>query len=75
VRTETQAIEILKSEAELELSAATPALEAANKAVEALSKDDVFELKSTKAPNSATELTLKCVLTFLGHQKYEWSVA
>lgn len=68
-------IEILKQEAELELSAATPALEAATKAVESLSKDDVFELKGVKAPNSATELTLKCVLTYLGYQKFDWSVA
>ena len=66
---------MLKEEAELELSAATPALEAAQKAVDSLSKDDVFELKNTKAPNSATELTLKCVLTFLGYVKYEWAVA
>jgi len=50
-------------------------LEAAQKAVDSLSKDDVFELKNTKAPNSATELTLKCVLTFLGYVKYEWAVA
>jgi dynein heavy chain len=75
VRTETQVIEVLKQEAEVELSAATPALEAATKAVESLSKDDVSELKSTKAPNQATEMTLKCVLTFLGYHKYEWSVA
>jgi hypothetical protein len=45
VKTETQVIERLKQEAEVELSAATPALEAANKAVESLSKDDVSELK------------------------------
>jgi hypothetical protein len=50
-------------------------LEAANKAVDALSKDDVFELKNTKAPNQSTELTLKCILTYLGYAKYEWATA
>ncbi len=75
MRTETNIIENLKQEAEIELSAATPALEAANKAVEALSKDDVSELKNVKNPNAATEIALKCVLTYLGYQKYEWSTA
>ncbi len=68
-------IENLKKEAEQELNAATPALEAANKAVDALSKDDVVELKGVKNPNAATEIALKCVLIYLGYQKYEWSIA
>jgi dynein heavy chain len=67
VRTETNIIEALKKEAEVELSAAIPSLEAATKAVEALSKDDVTELKNVKNPNAATEMALKCVLTYLGY--------
>jgi dynein heavy chain len=60
-------IENLKKEAESELKAATPALEAANKAVDALSKDDIVELKGVKNPNAATEIALKCVLIYLGY--------
>jgi dynein heavy chain len=75
VRAETQQIELLKTEAEQELQAAIPALESAIKAVESLSKDDVTELKNVKNPNPGTELALKCVLTYLGVQKYEWSAA
>lgn len=62
-------------EAEHELLNATPALEAANKAVAELSKDDVTELKKTQNPNSATELTLRCILTYLGYSKVDWGQA
>ena len=52
---------------------AAPALEAANNAVAELSKDDVTELKKTQNPNPATELTLKCILTYLGYQNVDWT--
>ena len=47
VKIEAIEIERIKLEAESELQAAAPALEAANKAVNELSKDDVGELKKT----------------------------
>lgn len=75
VKIEALEIERLKSEAENELQAAAPALEAANKAVNELSKDDVGELKKVQNPNSSTELTLKCILTYLGYQKVDWGQA
>ncbi len=59
----------------MELTAAIPSLEAANNAVDALSKDDVFEMKGTKNPHELTVLVLKCVLTYLGYLKIEWAVS
>jgi hypothetical protein len=47
VKIEAIEIERIKLEAEGELQAAAPALEAANRAVNELSKDDVGELKKT----------------------------
>lgn len=75
VRTEATNIEVIKQEAEMELLAAQPALEAANKAVDMLNKEDVFELKAVKNPNQATELALKCILTYLGYSKVDWASA
>ena len=50
VRMDAQQIEQLKREAENELRNAAPALEAANKAVDSLDKNDVADLKQTKNP-------------------------
>ncbi len=72
---EATTIEAIKQEAEIELLAAQPALEAANKAVDMLNKEDVFELKAVKNPNQATELALKCILTYLGYSKVDWASA
>jgi dynein heavy chain len=47
---DAQQIEMLKREAEQELEKAAPALEAANKAVDSLDKNDVADLKQTKNP-------------------------
>ena len=75
VRTETAEIEKLKLEAESELQAAVPALEAANKAVDQLSKDEVTELKGTKVPPALTEQVIKCVLIYLGYTKIDWATS
>lgn len=45
VEIEAQKINQLKKEADVELAKAKPALDEAEKAVNDLSKDDVFELK------------------------------
>ncbi len=48
VQLEAHAIEILKKENDVELAKCKPALEEAEKAVNALSKDDITELKTFK---------------------------
>ena len=53
---------MLKREAENELRNAAPALEAANRAVDSLDKNDVADLKQTKNPTAQTEVALKCIL-------------
>jgi hypothetical protein len=35
--------------------------------VNALSKDDITELKMTKSPNSAVKLALECTMVYLGY--------
>ena len=75
VKSEANNIEMIKQEAERELSNAQPALEAANRAVDALSKDDITELKKTNSPNKATETALECTLTYLGFPKPDWPTA
>ena len=72
---EANSIEQIKQEAENELSNAQPALEAANKAVAALSKDDITELKKVNSPNKGTEIALECTLLYLGATKPDWSQA
>ena len=66
---------MLKREAENELHNAAPALEAANKAVDTLDKNDVADLKQTKNPTAQTEIALKCILTYLGYAKPDWATA
>lgn len=75
VRMDAQQIEMLKREAEQELEKAAPALEAANKAVDSLDKNDVADLKQTKNPTVQTEIALKCILTYLGYSKPDWPTA
>jgi hypothetical protein len=46
---------------------------AAEKAVNELHRDDITELKMTKAPNSAVKLALECTLAYLGNMgKFDW---
>ena len=65
-------MEVIKQEAENELSKARPALETAERAVNALSKDDITDLKSTKNPTEHTVTALRCVLFYLGEKKPDW---
>ena len=75
VKQEASSIELLKQEAERELSNAIPALEQAQKAVDSLSKDDITELKKTANPNKGTEIALECTLLYLGFSKPDWPLA
>lgn len=50
-------------------------MEAANKAVDSLDKNDVADLKQTKNPTIQTEVALKCILTYLGYSKPDWPTA
>ena len=75
VQLEARNIEILKKENEIELAKCTPALEEAEKAVNALSKDDITELKTFKQPPEVVETALRCVFLYLGYPKQEWKQA
>ena len=75
VQLEDRNIEILKKENEIELAKCKPALEEAEKAVNALSKDDITELKTFKQPPEVVETALRCVFLYLGYPKQEWKQA
>ena len=75
VKSEAASIDMIKQEAERELSNATPALEAANRAVDALSKDDITELKKAANPNENTVIALECTMVYLGFTKPDWPMA
>ena len=66
---------MLKKEAEVELAKARPALEDAERAANELSRDDVTELKNSKAVIPIVELVVKCVLIYLDHPKQDWPTA
>ena len=68
-------MDVIKQEAENELSKARPALETAERAVNALSKDDITDLKTTKNPTENTVTALRCVLFYLGEKKPDWPKA
>ena len=57
------------------MAKAKPALLAAEKAVGALSKDDIMELKKVNNPIPAVYLALECTLIYLGYVKYDWKTA
>ncbi|XRB20985.1 dynein heavy chain [Pseudoscourfieldia marina] len=68
---ETQAI---KDDAEADLAEALPALEAAQKALNALNKNDIVEIKGFVKPPSLVQLTMEAVCTLLG-EKTDWDSA
>jgi predicted nucleic acid-binding Zn-ribbon protein len=63
---EARQIENLKEEADYQVAKAKPALVAAEKAVNELSKDDITELKKVSNPIKAVSLALECTLVYLG---------
>ena len=67
VQTEAIKIDRLKQDNEIELAKCRPALEDAEKAISALSKNDITELKSFLNPPAAVVLALRCVFIYLGH--------
>jgi len=75
VQHEAKQIGKLKEEAEAMLNKAKPALVAAEKAVNELSRDDINELKAVKQPPPAVEPALQATLIYLGHTKYDWPTA
>ena len=72
---EAEKMEIIKQEAEAELDKALPHLQKAEQIVNGLSKEDITDLKSTKAPTEHTALALRCVLLYLGYKKPDWPMA
>ena len=72
---EAKQIGKVKEEAEAKLNSAKPALVAAEKAVNELSRDDINELKQVKSPPPAVEPALQATLIYLGHHKYDWPTA
>jgi len=75
VRMEALKIEAIRNDAEYQLSQAQPTLDAANRAVDELKKDDITELKAFKSPNEMTVLSLKCTLLYLNIAKPDWPTA
>lgn len=67
----------IEAEADLELSAAKPAMEAAAAAVDCLSKSMLTELKSLPKPPSGVDLVTKCCLIMLEHEykNHKWDRA
>ena len=73
-------IEKYTRESQADLAKAQPVLDAANRAVSELSKNDITDLKSMKAPAAAVKLVIECVLLYLGHslhakQDQNWQLA
>lgn len=75
VQHEAKQIENLKKEADYQVARAKPALDAAEKAVNELSKDDITELKKVSSPNPAVLLALECTLVYLGYKNHDWKTA
>lgn len=72
VQKEANKIDKLKKENDIELAKCKPALEEAERAVNALNKDNITELKTFKSPPEVVELALRCVFLYLGYQKQDW---
>lgn len=68
---------MLKSEAEMEVRNAEPVLEAANRAVDLLDKNDISELKVMKTANENILPAIRCVMTYLGYgnKSNDWQTA
>ena len=66
--TEAKAI---ADDAEADLAAAKPELEAAQKALLSLDKDSIVEIKAFKSPPEAVVFVLECVMILLGEAK-DW---
>ena len=75
VALEADKMNYLKQDAELELEKALPVLQKAEQAVNALSRDDVTDLRQTQKPTESTLLALRCTLLYLGHKKPDWPTA
>lgn len=61
-------MEIIKQEAEAELDKALPHLQKAEQIVNGLNKEDITDLKSTKAPTELVLLSLRCVMLYFSHK-------
>lgn len=66
VRSSTATTQALKDEAQRELGAVLPALEAAMDALDALNKSDIIEIKSFQKPPALVQLTMEGVCVLLG---------
>ena len=75
VALEADKMNYLKQDAELELEKALPVLQKAEQAVNALSRDDVTDLRQTQKPTESTLLALRCTLLYLGYKKPDWPAA
>eukprot|EP01059_Diplonema_ambulator_P010806 TRINITY_DN20837_c0_g1_i1.p1 TRINITY_DN20837_c0_g1~~TRINITY_DN20837_c0_g1_i1.p1 ORF type:complete len:1596 (+),score=485.47 TRINITY_DN20837_c0_g1_i1:459-4790(+) len=65
----------LKAEAHADLAVAMPQLEAAEKALQALDKSSINEIKSYANPPKAVEMTMQAVMVLLDEGKYDWKKA
>lgn len=66
VRRSTQATHALRDDAQRDLDAVLPALDAAMEALDALNKSDIIEIKSFQKPPALVQLTMEGVCVLLG---------
>lgn len=74
VNGEQQEIKIIADDAQIELSKAIPALQAASEALKKLNKADITEIKGFAAPPDAVRMVLEAVCILLG-EKGDWDSA
>jgi len=75
VKKEKQEIEVIANECQLELDKALPAMEAAERALQSLTKNDISEIRSFKVPSPSVQLVISAVLILLGEKKTDWDNA
>ena len=75
IKEQTKVIDKEKGEAEVALTEALPALEAAKLALEDLEKKDITEIRAFKNPPHAVEQILNCIVIFKGIKEISWKSA
>ena len=74
VKEKTASTQVIKEDAERDLAEVLPAMQAATKALNALNKNDITEMKSFKTPPTLVQMTMEVVCLLLG-EKTDWDSA
>lgn len=72
---QSKEISIEKGEAEVVLSAALPALEAARRALDDLDKSDITEIRSFSTPPEAVQVVCEGIAIIKGYKEINWKSA